>query len=262
MKKVVAVGDNCVDEYPKLGRHYPTGNCVDFAINIAKYGVETAVVTLTGTDAYGQEIVDVLAKYNVDNSHVYRMEGITGVATMDFVGDNDRTYVGSFPGVFENFDLKEEDFDFIAKYDIVHAVIWGRINQHLERIKKMGKEIVYDFATDLDDPEIEKALPYVDHAFFSYSEDNEYIRNYIKEAQAKGPKVVIATLGEHGSMAYDGKEYYLQPALPVKVVNTVGAGDSFISGYTYGLIQGEDVAGRLRTGAETSVKIIAMFDPY
>lgn len=262
MMKVIAVGDNCVDVYPKINRHYPTGNCVDFAINLAKFGVETAVLTLTGTDTYGQEIIDILEKFGVDASHVHQMEGETGVATMDLIGDNDRTYLGSTHGVFEHFDLTPPDFEFIKGYDIVHSVIWGRINRHLPAIKKMGKTIVYDFATDLSDPEIEKVLPCVDYGFFSYHTDDRFIRDYIKAAQEKGPKAVIATLGEHGSLAYDGSQYLLQPALPVKVVNTVGAGDSFISGFTYGLISGQDIKGCLKTGAETSQKIIAVFDPY
>ena len=259
--KVIAVGDACIDLYQKLERYYPTGNCVDFIINIAKYGLESAVVSVVGTDRYGDEMIEVLKKYKVDSSHMHRKEGKTAVALMDLIG-NDRLHTSFDEGVLEGFDLSEEDLQFIKGYDVIHGVIWGKVNHHMPTFKEWGKTVVYDFATDLDDPEIERVLPYVDYGFFSYKQDDAFIRDYLKKAQAKGPKVLIATLGEHGSIAYDGKEYYLQEALPVTVVNTVGAGDSFISGYTYGVIGGQDVPGCLRSGAEMSAKIIQLFDPY
>lgn len=70
--KVIAVGDACIDLYQKLERYYPTGNCVDFIINIAKYGLESAVVSVVGTDRYGDEMIEVLKKYKVDSSHMHR----------------------------------------------------------------------------------------------------------------------------------------------------------------------------------------------
>ena len=259
--RVAAVGDNCIDIYKEQNRYYPTGNCVDFAVNIRKLGVEVTVVSLTGTDHYGDELIEMLKKYDVDASHLHRKEGKTGTVLMQLVG-NDRLHTISDPGVFADFDLTKEDLEFIKGYDVIHSVIWGNVNGYMKTFKEWGKTIVYDFATDLDDPEIQKLLPYVDYGFFSYKQDDDFIREYLKDCCEKGLKVAIATLGEHGSIAYDGKKYYLQEALPVTVVNTVGAGDSFISGYTYGVIGGQDGPGCLRSGAEMSAKIIQLFDPY
>ena len=50
---VAAIGDNCMDVYPKLGRQYATGNMVDFAINIKQLGFDTAIISVTGNDAQG-----------------------------------------------------------------------------------------------------------------------------------------------------------------------------------------------------------------
>ena len=36
-------------------------------------------------------------------------------------------------------------------------------------------------------------------------------------------------LGENGSIAFDGYNWFFEPAQKVKVVNTVGAGDSYIA---------------------------------
>ena len=45
-------------------------------------------------------------------------------------------------------------------------------------------------------------------------------------------------LGEHGSLAYDGDRFYEKEAEKVPVVNTVGAGDSYIAAFTYGVSLG------------------------
>ena len=48
----------------------------------------------------------------------------------------------------------------------------------------------------------------------------------------------------------------------VPVVNTVGAGDSFIAGYTWGLMVGRDIEGCLKEGADLSAQIVQRFNPY
>jgi len=48
--KVAAIGDNCIDLYEKLDRFYATGNAVDFAVNMQKLGIDTAVISTTGND--------------------------------------------------------------------------------------------------------------------------------------------------------------------------------------------------------------------
>jgi fructokinase len=51
-----------------------------------------------------------------------------------------------------------------------------------------------------------------------------------------GPAVVVVTLGEHGAFAATASGARLQiPAVPVQVADTVGAGDSFMSGLIDGL---------------------------
>ena len=67
------------------------------------------------------------------------------------------------------------------------------------------------------------------------------IREFMRRTKAKGAGCVIAMLGEHGSLAYDGQRFYHQAAENVPVVNTVGAGDSYIAAFTYGVSLGESI---------------------
>ena len=73
---------------------------------------------------------------------------------------------------------------------------------------------------------------------------------------------MTATLGEEGSICYDGRKFYSYGIVPAEVVNTVGAGDSYIAGFTYGLLRGETIPECMARGAELSARVISGFKPY
>ncbi len=66
-----------------------------------------------------------------------------------------------------------------------------------------------------------------------------------------GPTQVVIKLGADGCLALIEGVEYRQPAVPIRVVDTVGAGDAFVAGYLAELIAGEDVETRLRTAVAT-----------
>lgn len=103
--------------------------------------------------------------------------------------------------------------------------------------------MVMDFSVFSADPEYntDENFRNVDYVFLSYEQEDEYIREHIKRIHSFGPKIVTATLGEHGSISYDGETYYRYGIVPTEVVNTVGAGDSYIAGFTYGIMMGWEV---------------------
>ena len=54
--------------------------------------------------------------------------------------------------------------------------------------------------------------------------------------------MLLATFGEGGSLAFDGTEFYRQPCIPApKLVNTVGAGDSYGAGFMSGVLRGRSI---------------------
>ncbi len=56
-----------------------------------------------------------------------------------------------------------------------------------------------------------------------------------------GPKVVIVTLGERGAFVLEGNEAYHLPALPVRAVDTTGAGDAFTAALAVFLSEGNSL---------------------
>lgn len=46
------------------------------------------------------------------------------------------------------------------------------------------------------------------------------------------------------------------------MVNTVGAGDSFISGFLYGVLNGLGVKASMEKGAEVAAQVVQVFEPW
>ncbi|MCQ9162661.1 MULTISPECIES: sugar kinase [unclassified Arthrobacter] len=64
-----------------------------------------------------------------------------------------------------------------------------------------------------------------------------------------GVRDVVVKLGARGAEAYTAAGTSRAGAVAVDAVDTVGAGDAFSAGYLSGLLEGGDVAARLRRGA-------------
>jgi fructoselysine 6-kinase len=87
-------------------------------------------------------------------------------------------------------------------------------------------------------------MPWLDFSFFSGKElvtkgiDPE---EKLKELKTRTPGLVIMTLGEHGSIVYDGERIYEGKAKPVEVVDTLGAGDSYIAAFLTSTMGGASI---------------------
>ncbi|WP_318209301.1 sugar kinase [Streptomyces sp. SJL17-1] len=64
-----------------------------------------------------------------------------------------------------------------------------------------------------------------------------------------GPAQAVLKLGADGALAVADGELHVQPAVPVTAVDPVGAGDAFVSGYLAAVLDGAQVAERLRLAA-------------
>ena len=64
----------------------------------------------------------------------------------------------------------------------------------------------------------------------------------------KGARSVIVSMGKMGALFTDGKNTLYSPALMVKAVSTVGAGDAMVGGVLLGLTYGESLAEAFRSG--------------
>lgn len=268
--KVAAVGDNCIDYYDATGESYPGGNPVNVAVYVKRLGGESSYVGAVGTDEMGQVMINAIKRKGVDTSHIKILEGKTAVTHVELV-DGDRVFGDYDEGVLADFQLREEDISFICEHALAVTGIWGMIENDLPKISSKIP-VAFDFANKFANPILDQAIPYVTYAFFSYDEESredfaqkyqelgledredrlEQLQEFMKAMQKRGPKVVVATLGKDGSIAFDGKIWHRFGIVECNVVDTMGAGDSFIAGFLFGSLQGMDVKQAMEAGAKNS----------
>ncbi|NPA43889.1 MAG: hypothetical protein GXO27_07665, partial [Chlorobi bacterium] len=68
----------------------------------------------------------------------------------------------------------------------------------------------------------------------------------------EGVEHVFITLGKEGVIYGNKARIYYAPPVPAKVINTIGAGDAFLSGVVFGFIQGFDLETIARLGLITA----------
>lgn len=259
--KIVTVGDNCMDVYQATETAYPGGNPVNVAVYMKSLGADSAYVGWVGSDQYGDAMKRKIQEKGVDVTHLSKKDGKTAVTQVELIG-NDRCFGDYDEGVMAAFSLEKEEVDFIGTHKLVHAGIWGHAEDSYPLFKEKGMLTSFDFSDKLDHPLVKTLAPFIDYAFYSYTKDDEYIRQFLKEVKEQGVNIAVATLGENGSLAYDGKQFHQQGIVETEIVDTMGAGDSFISGFLYGKVKGLPINECMELGAKTAAKTICYFGAW
>ena len=249
---IACIGDSCVDHYEALGQKFPGGNPVNFAVYLRRLGTDSSFIGAVGSDEDGALVLEALKEKDVDVSHVQVLEGPTPTTTVVMENGN-RVFASYETGIMEQYRLRPEDLEFIGRHAIAVSAVWGKCEADLAAIRALGVTVAFDCADLPDDPVSLTALPNVDIAFFS--DDGtpvEALMEIIKAVAAMGPKLVVTMRGAKGSMVYDGETFFLQSAIDCPVVDTLGAGDSYIAGFLNATLRGLPIPARMRAGSENA----------
>lgn len=234
MVKVIGLGDNVVDKYEHIRTMYPGGNALNFAVYAKKLGVNSAFLGAFGSDAEAEHVQNIISEFDLDISNCRHFNGENGCARVT-LEDGDRVFVGSNEGgvLKENgLNLKEDDLDYIKTFDLLHAGLYGYTEPELDKLRTLNIPISFDFSDDFTMEEVERIAPKVDFSFFSCSHlKTDEMLNLIMKTHNLGSKIVVVTIGEKGALLYDGNKFYAQEPKFVEAVDTMGAGDSFITAF-------------------------------
>jgi fructoselysine 6-kinase len=263
--KLAAVGSNCIDYYNNLdgGKAFPGGGPVNMAVYTVRLGGEAAYIGPVGNDSYGELMIDAMKKKSVDTSHLRVEEGKTAVSQVELV-DGERILGDYEEGVLETYVLSDEDMDFIQNFDVVICDVWGKVEGQFKELKERGITTAFDCATYLESNASEQAIPYTDFLFYSTDEnDSLQLREQMKKIHEKGPKYVICMMGTAGSMCYDGKDFHRFGIIPCEeVVDSMGAGDSYIAGFLKGMIEGKTIEEAMKLGAANATETLKYFGAW
>ena len=140
--------------------------------------------------------------------------------------------------------------DEVNKEDII--VISGSLPYSLDKdfYKKVIEKTRADFTIDIADKKLLDYLSYkpllvkpnedeLGILFETEINDNNLVK-YAKKLNDLGAKNVIVSLGAKGSIFVDENEAYRAKPISGKLVNSVGAGDSMVGGFVYGIVNNFD----------------------
>ncbi len=140
--------------------------------------------------------------------------------------------------------------DEVNKEDII--VISGSLPYSLDKdfYKKVIEKTRADFTIDIADKKLLDYLSYkpllvkpnedeLGILFETEINDNNLVK-YAKKLNDLGAKNVIVSLGAKGSIFVDENEAYRAKPISGKLINSVGAGDSMVGGFVYGIVNNFD----------------------
>ena len=237
------------------------GSPTNVAIAAARHGLRAAVITRTGIDPFGQFIKDELIRLGVSDEFVVGVKGLNTPVVFAEIFPPD-----SFPLYYYRepiapdliIEPQELDLEAIRGAKIYWSTLTG-LSEEPSRsahyagwnARAAGALTVLDLdyrPTLWESPaaasaQISKALEKVSIVIGNLEEcklatsesDPDRVANALL---SKGADIAVVKMGPKGVLAKSHNETVIKLPHPIKVLNGLGAGDSFGGAFCYGLLEG------------------------
>lgn len=245
---VVSFGEVLFDvfgEEKKIG-----GAPLNLALRKASFGFPVTMISAVGNDKDGKVICDYIKENQIDTSGIITTQDYdTGVVQVTLNERGSATYEIKFPSAWDFIELndnvqnivKNADVFFfgslICRNDVSRNTLFSLLDSNPEMFKVFDVNLRKPFyniellellmnKTDFIKFNDEEILEIAAKLGFKSDDLEENIRFISKRTNTNS---ICVTLGKHGSiLLWEGK-IYQHGGYPVKVADTVGAGDSFLA---------------------------------
>lgn len=247
------------------------GKGANQAVMAAKLGSKVVMVTKVGEDVFGQGTKDNLTKFEIDTTHVLSTkDAFSGVAPISVTpqGENSIIIVSGANNELTELEIEAAREDIKnSSYLVCQLEIDVKLTLKALRVaREVGTPTILNPApaasslpeeiyrlTDIFCPNESEAEILTGQKIDSIAGAESRAR----ELLARGVKTVVVTLGGEGCLIVDQERALHIPADKVKVVDTTGAGDSFVGALAHFLAAGlslEEAAKRAVKVASISVQ--------
>ena len=226
-----------------------------FAANAASLGAKVSFLGMVGNDDFGAFVRTSLEKRGVDTSNLIEVSTAATGLTAILNYDQDRANV-TYPGAMSIMGVKDIRPEVIAQAKHVHIssiFLQETLHKDIYEIVKLVKDNGATLSMDMQfDPEekwdfdYKKILPLVDIFMPNIQELTAVTgKKTLEEAVAEVRpyiNVLVVKMGSKGSTVVTKEgEKFLPAMLNSNVVDAIGAGDSFNSGFITAFVQGKDL---------------------
>jgi fructokinase len=240
----------------------PGGAPANVAAVVAKYGAEASMITKLGMDAFGDFLIEELQKVGVKTDKMKRtMEANTGLAFVSLREDGERDF-SFYRNPSADLLLSEDEIedDWFDKGDILHFCSVDLVESPMKKAHEKAIRLVKESRGLISfDPNVrlplwnsaeecrQTILEFIPkaHIIKISNEELEFITGIADEIEAierlftGDVKAVIYTKGANGADLYTKDAKYESTGYKVDVKDTTGAGDAFVGGFLYKLIEKE-----------------------
>jgi fructoselysine 6-kinase len=234
---IFSVGDNIADYYPEEKKVYAGGGAYNTAVIAKRMGAKAAYYGVFGTDANAKFLFETLKKENVAYPVNDIRKGRNALSIVKKEGA--RAVIEAVDkGVYKNLKINKNVLEIIKNSKIVHSNIYSYFEDYLPKLHYKTR-LSFDFSYLRNKEYIKDIIPRVDIAFFSESkaqEDPEAFLDWLSQFELEA---AVITLGEKGVLMKADNQLIREEALPVEVVDTLGAGDALTAAFLTYLAKNE-----------------------
>lgn len=262
---VLVLGESLFDVFPASNSRRFGGAPFNFACHLQRFGYPVTLVSRVGADSDGQEILDILGRYNFDLSFI-QVDPLhaTGQAIVSLDSQGVASY--NFPenSAYDHLHLDDMPFPDAQPLELVYLgsllqrsdAARAQVQRLLARLPRKTR-IFYDvnLRAGCDRREIvegtlryaqvlkinDAELGWIGARFYPEASEQNCIAGLFDNFPAM--RLIMVTRGEHGSHLFtrQGEEAHA-PAHSITLADTVGAGDAFSAAAVIGLLKGWDIA--------------------
>jgi fructokinase len=261
---IICCGEALIDFVPvsmdgaPAYRPLPGGSPFNVAVGLGRLGAPTGFLSRLSTDFFGDLLVETLVRNGVDCRHVKRTTDPSTLAFVSQPGSGEPQYAffsnGAADRCIAEHDLPPTFDDAVTALHLSLGAITlmtdPAANTFEALLRREAKHRVIVFDPNIRAGLIADRLAYcrrlealigicdlvkVSRADLEWLYPERPIEASAEAWRGLGPRLVVVTLGAEGAMALMGGEKVAVPGRKVKVVDTVGAGDSFHAALVAGL---------------------------
>ncbi|BCL72606.1 putative carbohydrate kinase [Vibrio nigripulchritudo MADA3029] len=275
--------DQALSETGTFTGPYPSGAPAIFIDQVAKLGVDCAIISAVGNDGFGRINLDRLKQDGVDVSGISVLDQeTTGSAFVTYHADGSRDFIFNIKNAAcGKLNLDNANLSVLEQSTHLHIMGSSLFNKDIASLTTKAIEIVKGNQGSVSfDPNIRKELLdasmkrslieilKVTDIFMpseaeitSLSESNN-LENAINEYfNVYGVSEIVLKQGEKGAKVFTRTHTFEQKAFPVEEVDPTGAGDCFGGAYVAFRLQSKPIEESLRLATECGSRSVTVSGP-
>ena len=253
MSRVVSFGEILWDKLPS-GK-VPGGAPLNFAYRLNSFQNSLSIISKVGDDSLGKGLTEFLNKNGLDTEHIqiskiYKTGEVNVSIDKNGIADYDILNPVAWDDIslnLKNIELTKNSSVFVFGSLICRNMTSRRT---LKELLKIAPFKLFDI--NLRSPYynmnlIEELMLSSDFIKFNYEEIEEISTIYINKkatlenmietiSEKTKTKNICVTMGEKGACYYTNNSFYYQDGFKINVLDTVGAGDSFLATLVEGIL--------------------------